>query len=77
MKDDIAAVACLFLGSGIVVFVTLVFCGMAQWVAGVGYRLGLISSQAQWTIYAMALCLCIGLLLLVLSRITEDKWPWL
>lgn len=76
MKDDIQAVGALAgMISGIII-ITLIFVGIAQWLSGVAYRLGLQSGEAQWTIYAMGLLLCIGVTLSILGRIVEGKWWW-
>lgn len=76
MKDDLDAIAVLVSWIGFIIFMTLVFVGIAQWLSGMAYRMGLQSSEAQWTIYAMGLLLCIGVSLSILSRIVEGKWWW-
>lgn len=76
MKDDIQAIGLLAALISAVIFITLVFVGIAQWLSGMAYRMGLQSSEAQWTIYAMGLLLCIGVTLSILGRIVEGKWWW-
>lgn len=76
MKDDIQAIGLLAALVSAVIFITLVFVGIAQWLSGMAYRMGLQSSEAQWTIYAMGLLLCIGVTLSILGRIVEGKWWW-
>lgn len=76
MKDDLDAIAVLVSWIGFIIFMTLVFVGIAQWLSGMAYRMGLQSSEAQWTIYAMGLLLCIGVTLTILGRIMEGKWWW-
>lgn len=76
MKDDIQAIAALVSTSAIIIIITLGFVAIAQYVSGIAYRLGLHSNASQWTIYAMALLLCVGVTLSILGRIVEGKWWW-
>ena len=74
MKNDIEAIAALFCSIGLIVLTTLLFSAAAQWLAGVAYRLGLASVAAQWTIYIMGLCLCLGFVLTVAGRLVMGEW---
>ena len=74
MKDDIQAIGLLAALVGAAIFITLVFVGLSQWLAGVAWRIGLTSGPAQFTIYAMGLLLCIGVSLSILGRLIEGKW---
>ena len=74
MKDDLEAIAAMFSAIGLIVLTTLFFSGAAQWLAGVAYRLGLVSVAAQWTIYAMGLCICVGFVLTVAGRLVTGEW---
>tara|TARA_R110000868_G_scaffold95522_4_gene262666 strand:- start:5969 stop:6202 length:234 start_codon:yes stop_codon:yes gene_type:complete len=74
MKNDLEALAALFCSIALIVMVTLLFSAAAQWLAGVAYRLGIISVAAQWTIYLMSLCLCIGFVLTVAGRLATGEW---
>lgn len=76
MKDDIQGIAMLVSVSAIIIIITLGFVAVAQYLSGVAWRLGLTSNAAQWTIYAMALLLCVGVTLSILGRIVEGKWWW-
>jgi hypothetical protein len=74
MKDDLQAIAFLFCSIALIVLTTLLFSAAAQWLAGVAYRVGLVSVAAQWTIYVMGLCLCLGTVLTVAGRAVDGRW---
>jgi hypothetical protein len=74
MKDDLQAIAFMFSSIGLIILVTLLFSAAAQWLAGVAYRLGLVSVAAQWTIYVMGLLLCIATMLTVAGRVVDGRW---
>ena len=74
MKDDLQAIAFLFCSIALIMLTTLLFCAAAQWLAGVAYRLGLVSVAAQWTIYAMGLCICLGTVLTIAGRLVMGGW---
>ena len=74
MKDDLEAITALFCSIALIMLTTLLFSGSAQWMAGVAYRLGLVSVAAQWTIYAMGLFICIGTVLTVAGRLVMGGW---
>jgi len=74
MKDDLQAVAFMLSSIGLIILVTLLFSGAAQWMAGVAYRLGLVSYAAQLTIYIMGLCLCLGFVMTVAGRFVMGGW---
>ena len=76
MRDDLQAIAALFSAIALIVLTTVLFSGAAQWLMGVAWRLGLVSNAAQWTIYIMGLCLCIGFMLTVAGRVVEGRWWW-
>ena len=76
MKDDIQAVGALLSVMGAIILVTLVFVGICQYISNVAYRIGMTSNAAQWTVYVMALLLCIGCTLSILGRLLEGKWWW-
>jgi hypothetical protein len=76
MRDDLQAIAALFSAIALIVLTTVLFSGAAQWLMGVAWRLGLVSNAAQWTIYIMGLCLCIGFVLTVAGRVVEGHWWW-
>ena len=76
MKDDLQAIAAMFCAIALIVLNTLLFCAAAQWVAGVAYRAGLVGNAAQWTIFFMSLCLCLGFVLTVAGRVVEGRWWW-
>jgi hypothetical protein len=71
---DLEALAALFCSIALIMLITLLFSAAAQWLAGVAYRLGLVSVAAQWTIYAMGLCLCLGFVLTVAGRFVMGGW---
>ena len=71
---DLEALAALFCSIALIVMVTLLFSAAAQWLAGVAYRLGLVSTAAQLTIYVMGLCLCLGTVLTVAGRVVMGGW---
>ena len=74
MKDDLEAIVALFCSIALIMLTTLLFSAAAQWLAGVAYRLGLVSVAAQWTIYAMGLFICIGMVLTVAGRLVVGNW---
>ena len=74
MKNDIEAIAALFCSIALIMLSTLLFSAAAQWLAGVAYRLGLVSVAAQWTIYAMGLFICLGTVLTVAGRLVMGGW---
>jgi hypothetical protein len=74
VKDDIQAIAFLSSTIALIVLTTLLFSGAAQWLSGVAWRLGLVSNAAQWTIYVVGLCLCIGFVLTVAGRVVDGRW---
>ena len=74
MKADLQAIAFMFSAIALIMLATLLFSGAAQWLSGVAWRLGLVSVAAQWTIYIMGLCLCIGFVLTVAGRVVMGGW---
>lgn len=74
MKHDLEAIAFMLSSIGLIILTTLLFSAAAQWLAGVAYRLGLVSVAAQWTIYAMGLCICVGFVLTVAGRLVVGDW---
>ena len=74
MKDDLEAIVALFCSIALIMLTTLLFSAAAQWLAGVAYRLGLVSVAAQWTIYAMGLFICLGTVLTVAGRLVVGNW---
>ena len=74
MKDDLQAIAFLFCSIALIVLTTLLFSAAAQGLAGVAWRLGLVSTAAQWTIYAMGLFICLGTVLTVVGRLVTGQW---
>ena len=74
MKEDLQAIAFMFCSITLIALNTLLFCAAAQWLAGVAYRLGLVSVAAQWTIYIMSLCVCLGFVLTVAGRVVMGGW---
>ena len=74
MKHDLQSIAALCLAIFLIMVTTLVFVAVSQWLAGVAWRLGLVSDAAQWTIYAMGLCMCIGTVITVAGRIVDGEW---
>ena len=74
MKNDIEAIAFMFSSIALIMLTTLLFSAAAQWLAGVAYRLGLVSVAAQWTIYAMGLFICLGTVLTVAGRLVTGQW---
>jgi hypothetical protein len=74
MKNDLEAIAALFCSIALIMLTTLLFSAAAQWLAGVAWRLGLVSVAAQWTIYAMGLCICLGTVLTVAGRFVTGQW---
>ena len=74
MRDDLQAIAALCFAIFLIMVTTLIFVGISQWLAGVAYRMGLVSNAAQWTIYAAGLCMCIGTVVTVAGRIVDGEW---
>jgi hypothetical protein len=74
MKDDLEAIVALFCSIALIMLTTLLFSAAAQWLAGVAYRLGLVSTAAQLTIYVMGICLCLGTVLTVAGRVVMGGW---
>ena len=74
MKNDLEALAFMLSSIALIMLTTLLFSAVAQWLAGVAYRLGLVSVAAQWTIYAMGLCICVGFVLTVAGRLVMGDW---
>ena len=74
MKDDLEAIVALCCSIALIMLTTLLFSAAAQWLAGVAYRLGLVSVAAQWTIYAMGLFICLGTVLTVAGRLVVGNW---
>ena len=74
MKHDLQSIAALCLAIFLIMVTTLIFVGISQWLAGVAWRMGLVSDAAQWTIYAMGLCMCIGTVVTVAGRIVDGEW---
>ena len=74
MKYELESIGLILLTIAAIVFNTLMFSGAAQWLMGVAWRLGLVSNAAQWTIYIMGLCLCIGFVLTVAGRLVTGEW---
>lgn len=74
MKQDLQSIAALCLAIFLIMVTTLIFVAVSQWLAGVAWRLGLVSDAAQWTIYAMGLCMCIGTVVTVAGRIVNGEW---
>ena len=74
MKNDLEALAFMLSSIALIMLTTLLFSAAAQWMAGVAYRLGLVSVAAQWTIYAMGLFICIGTVLTVAGRLVMGGW---
>jgi hypothetical protein len=74
MKQDLQSIAALCFAIFLIMVTTLVFVGVSQWLAGVAYRMGFTSDAAQWTIYAMGLCMCIGTVITVAGRIVDGEW---
>jgi uncharacterized membrane protein len=74
MKYELESIGLILLTIVAIVFTTLMFSGAAQWLAGVAWRLGLVSVAAQWTIYAMGLCVCVGFVLTVAGRLVVGDW---
>ena len=71
---DLEALAALCCSIALIMLTTLLFSAVAQWLAGVAYRLGLVSVAAQWTIYAMGLFICLGTVLTVAGRVVMGGW---
>tara|TARA_R110000868_G_scaffold187780_3_gene430347 strand:- start:1418 stop:1651 length:234 start_codon:yes stop_codon:yes gene_type:complete len=74
MKHDLQSIAALCLAIFLIMVTTLVFVAVSQWLAGVAWRLGLVSDAAQWTIYAAGLLMCIGTVVTVAGRIVDGEW---
>jgi hypothetical protein len=74
MKHDLQSIGALCFAIFLIMVTTLVFVAVAQWLAGVAWRMGLVSNAAQWTIYAMGLCMCIGTVVTVAGRVADGEW---
>ena len=74
MKQDLQSIAAMCLAIFLIMVTTLVFVAVSQWLAGVAWRMGLTSDAAQWTIYAMGLCMCIATVITVAGRIVDGEW---
>jgi hypothetical protein len=74
MKNDIESIGLILLAIAAITTTTLMFVAVAQWLSGVAYRLGLVSVAAQWTIFLMVLCLCVGVVLTVAGRLVDGRW---
>jgi len=74
MKHDLQSIGALCFAIFLIMVTTLVFVGVSQWLAGVAYRIGLVSNEAQWTIYAAGLLMCIGTVVTVAGRIVDGEW---
>ena len=74
MKHDLQSIGALCFAIFLIMVTTLIFVGISQWLAGVAWRVGLTSDAAQTTIYAMGLCVCIGTVITVASRIVNGEW---
>ena len=74
MKQDLQSIAALCLAIFLIIVTPLIFVAISQWLAGVAWRMGLTSDAAQWTIYAMGLCMCIGTVITVAGRIIDGEW---
>jgi hypothetical protein len=74
MKNDLEAIAALCCSIALIMLTTLLFSAAAQWLAGVAYRLGLVSTAAQLTIYVMGICLCLGTVLTIAGRVVMGGW---
>jgi hypothetical protein len=74
MKQDLQSIGVLCFALFLIMVTTLIFVGVAQWLAGVAWRIGLVSNAAQWTIYAMGLLMCIGVVLTIANRLVMGEW---
>ena len=74
MKHDLQSIGALCFAIFLIMVTTLIFVATAQWLAGVAWRLGLVSDAAQWTIYAAGLCMCIGVVLTIANRLVMGGW---
>jgi hypothetical protein len=74
MKHDLQAIAALCFAVFLIMVTTLIFVAVSQWLAGVAWRMGLVSNAAQWTIYVTGLCMCIGTVITVAGRIVDGEW---
>jgi len=74
MKHDLQSIGVLCFALFIIMVTTLIFVGVAQWLAGVAWRIGLVSNAAQWTIYLVGLCMCIGTVVTVAGRVVDGEW---
>jgi hypothetical protein len=74
MKQDLQSIGVLCFALFLIMVTTLIFVGVSQWLAGVAWRMGLTSSAAQWTIYLVGLCMCIGTVVTVAGRIVDGEW---
>ena len=74
MKHDLQSIGALCFAIFLIMVTTLIFVATAQWMAGVAWRLGLVSDAAQWTIYAAGLLMCIGVVLTIANRLVMGGW---
>jgi hypothetical protein len=74
MKKDLQSIGALCFAIFLIMVTTLIFVAISQWLAGVAWRMGLVSNAAQWTIYAVGLFMCIGTVTTVAGRIVDGKW---
>jgi len=74
MKNDLQAIAAMFCALSLIIVNTLLFSVAAQSLARVAYRAGLTSDAAQWTIFIMAILLCIGTFLSLAGRVVDGRW---
>jgi hypothetical protein len=76
MKRDLQDFAALIFCVVLIIFLTLLFAAVSQYVAGVAWRAGLVSAPAQWTIYCVSFLACIGVILSLLGRVLDGRWWW-
>ena len=74
MKQDLQSIGALCFAVFLIMVTTLIFVGVAQWLAGVAWRVGLTSDAAQTTIFVMVFCMCIGTVVTVAGRIVDGQW---
>jgi len=74
VKDDLEAIAFLFSAIALIAINTVLFSVASQWLTNVAYRAGLVSASAQWTIYIVGFCTCLGFVLTVASRLANGHW---
>jgi hypothetical protein len=74
MKQDLQSIGVMCFAIFLIMVTTLVFVAISQWLAGVAWRMGLTSDAAQWTIYLVGLCMCIGTVLTIAGRLAMGGW---